>query len=187
MSKYRYIYTEFWKDIYIKKLNEIEKLAYIYILTNPDSMQSGIHLLDLDLLKISIPSIDINNILSKFETDDKIKFNKDTNEIAIKNWTVWNYSESPKVVKCISKEFDFISDKSLINYVYTDEILYNMEMILILAYINSKKKDKPPYECCFYKYYSNEKFFKKVLTENFSYKDYIPEDVVEKILSENKK
>jgi hypothetical protein len=187
MSKYRYIYTEFWKDIYVRKLEEKYKLSYLYILTNTDVTQSGIYAIDVDLFKINLPSIDFNDVIEKFSNDSKIKFNNETNEIAIKKWTVWNYSSSPKVIKLISNQLEFVVDEELINYVYSDELLYNMDLILINDYEDrlkkaDEKKDKiksriKPHMAEFYQYFKNEKFFKKVVAENFDYKKYLPDDV----------
>jgi len=187
---YRYIYTEFWKDLYIRNLPNDYKLVYTYLLTNPDTHQCGIYTLDMDMLTVNLKfdSNDVLNILNKFQNDDKIKFNKKTYEIAIKNWDVWNHSDSPKVISHIAKGFEFIKDKSLINYCYSDVHLYNMDLILIDSYEklmesyekNKKTKKKPkPFICIFYEYFLSQDFFLDVLRDNFEYKNYIPREVLD--------
>ena len=43
MAKERYINTKFWDDSYIVKLDPIEKLLFIYLLTNPLTNICGIY------------------------------------------------------------------------------------------------------------------------------------------------
>jgi DnaD/phage-associated family protein len=51
-------------------------------------------------------------------TYDKLRYNFNTKELAIKNWARHNNSESPKVKKCVEKELLTIKDRSLIEYIY---------------------------------------------------------------------
>lgn len=159
MTAYRHLYTSFWKDIYIKNLKEDEKLLYIYLLTNTDTSQCGIYLLDLDLANITFKNF--NTVFQKFITDNKIKFNKNTNEIAIKNWSNWNTSKSPKVIKHIHTEFKELSDKTLINYSYTDEQLYNMDMIMN-SYYERENKD---ISFIFSNFYTDKKYRNEIVSE----------------------
>lgn len=137
MSKYRYVYTVFWKDDYIQNLNEDEKLLFVYLLTNEDTKQCGVYTFNKDICYVMTKIKNINEILYKFINDGKIKYNKDTNEIAIKNWNKYNKSKSPKVIKHIADCLQNIKDKTLINFCYSDLDLQEMEKIMQKA---SKKK-----------------------------------------------
>jgi hypothetical protein len=75
--KTRIIHTKFWRDNYITTLSQIEKLAFLYFISNecvgllpayelPDRViQMDLNLKDLE---------EVNQIKHKFETDNKIKF-----------------------------------------------------------------------------------------------------------------
>lgn len=51
-SKQRYINTRFWNDNYVSKLDPIEKLLFIYLLTNEHTNISGIYELPLKIMAI---------------------------------------------------------------------------------------------------------------------------------------
>ena len=108
MAKYRPIKTTTWDDDYVFGLKPDEKLIWIFLLTNERTTLCGIY-------RISIPYIyrmtmvseeRIKAILSKFETDDKVKFIKDS-WISIKN-VVKHQSSSPKITEGILREIDEI-------------------------------------------------------------------------------
>jgi hypothetical protein len=76
MSKQRYIDTQFWDDKYIVHLDPIEKLAFIYFITNPLTNIAGIY--EITLRRIAFDTgIDENmvqKILERFEKDKKIYY-----------------------------------------------------------------------------------------------------------------
>lgn len=86
MSKNRYLNTKFWDDKYIIDLDPIEKLMFLYFLTNPLTNISGIY--EISLKRISFDTgIDkdmVLKILDRFEKNDKIKYQNGW--IAIKNF-----------------------------------------------------------------------------------------------------
>lgn len=52
IHKYRYINTRFWNDSYISELDPIEKLLFIYLLTNGHTNISGIYEIPLKIMAI---------------------------------------------------------------------------------------------------------------------------------------
>lgn len=86
MAKSRYINTKFWDDEYIIDLDPIQKLLFLYCLTNPLTNISGIY--EIALKRIAFDTgIDkdmLVKIFKKFEEDGKILYNGGW--IAVKNW-----------------------------------------------------------------------------------------------------
>lgn len=75
-DKNRYINTKFWTDNYISNLDPIEKLIYLYFLTNPLTNLLGIY--EISLKRISFDTgIDkemVLKILERFEKDNRITY-----------------------------------------------------------------------------------------------------------------
>lgn len=74
MAKQRYINTRFWDDGYISSLDPIEKLLFIYFLTNPLTEISGAY--EIQLKRVALDTgIDrdmVQKILNRFADEDKI-------------------------------------------------------------------------------------------------------------------
>lgn len=87
MSKKRYINTRFWDDNYIVNLDPIEKLLFIYFLTNPLTDICGIY--EIPLRRIAFDTgIDkdmVFKIIERFTEDEKI-FYLNNSWIYIKNF-----------------------------------------------------------------------------------------------------
>lgn len=76
MAKFRSLNTKFWDDTYIVNLDPIEKLLYLYFLTNPLTDLCGIY--ELPLRRISFDTgIDkdmVLKIINRFSDDEKIYY-----------------------------------------------------------------------------------------------------------------
>ena len=101
MAKNRYINTKFWDDNYISELDPIEKLLFLYLLTNPITNIAGIYEIPLRRIAFDtgIDSDMVKKILERFERDKKI-FYKD-GWIIIKNF-IHHQAINPKVKKGIA-------------------------------------------------------------------------------------
>lgn len=115
MAIYRPIHVSFWSDSFVLGLTPEEKYFFLYLMTNPKTQQSGIYELPKSLMQFETGynSDTINKLLKKFVDYGKIKFDETTNEVMIINWLKYNYSNSPKVLKCIQKEILNIKSKLL--------------------------------------------------------------------------
>ena len=128
MAKQRYINTRFWRDSYIEDLDPVEKLLFIYLLTNPDTNISGIYEIPLKIIAVDtgIDKDMLKKLLKRFEDDKKIKYKNGW--IAIKNFTN-HQTISPKIKIGIEKELknapiDMVSWINLnqeIKYIYPIE------------------------------------------------------------------
>jgi len=86
MSKNRYINTKFWDDSFISELNTMDKLLFIYCITNPLTNICGIYEIPVKRIAFDtgIDKDSVEKILSRFEIAGKIKY--ENGWIAIKNF-----------------------------------------------------------------------------------------------------
>lgn len=124
MAKFRYIYCKLWSDSKLMNFSFEEKYLFIYLLTNEFTKECGIYEIDLKHMEIET-GLSFERLLSCIDklqnTYDKIKYNPETGEVAIKNWTKYHNSASPKVKKRIEEELSEVKDTSLIDYIYGSE------------------------------------------------------------------
>ena len=73
-NKQRLINTKFWDDIYIIQLNSIEKLLYLYFLTNSLTSWCGIYEISLEKINFDtgIELKSIKKTIEKFTSDNKV-------------------------------------------------------------------------------------------------------------------
>lgn len=119
MAIYRKIHTSFWSDPFTSELEADKKLFYLYLLTNEKTKQCGIYEISKKQICFDLGySIDkVCKLLEYFIKIGKIKYSEQTNEVAIKNWTKYNYSTSPKVITCIQSELKLVKNRVLIEYI----------------------------------------------------------------------
>ena len=86
MSKNRYINTKFWDDSFISELNTMDKLLFIYCITNPLTNICGIYEVPVKRIAFDtgIDKDSVEKILLKFEIAGKMKYQDGW--IAIKNF-----------------------------------------------------------------------------------------------------
>ena len=74
MARQRYINTKFWDDNYITTLNPVEKLLFIYFLTNPLTNICGIYEIQVRRITFDtgIEEKEVKKIMTKFSKDQKI-------------------------------------------------------------------------------------------------------------------
>lgn len=119
MAKQRYINTHFWDDNYIINLDPIEKLLFLYFLTNPLTNISGAYEMSIRraAFDTGIDKEMILKILARFEKSDKMIYRDGW--LLIVNF-VKNQSLNPKIVKGIQEAVkpcpDWIKDRLSIAY-----------------------------------------------------------------------
>lgn len=119
MAKYRQLHTTFWDDSLILDLTPEQRYFYIYLLTNPNVKQCGIYEISLRqiVFHTGYNKDTVINLLTLFESLKKIKYSKDTNEVALLNFLKYNGSESPSIRKCIEKDLKAVKNKDLIELI----------------------------------------------------------------------
>ena len=107
MAKNRYVNTKFWTDTYVlDNLNPIDKLFFIYLLTNAHTDICGVYELSLKIAAIET-GLDRDNIekviMPKLERDGKVMYCDGW--VAIRNFQK-HQSLNPKVLKGIEIGLD---------------------------------------------------------------------------------
>jgi hypothetical protein len=106
MSKQRMVDTRFWDDAYTSNLDPIEKLMFLYFLTNTSTNISGIY--EIPLKKIAnetgIDKDMVEKIISRFEKDHKIYYREGW--VGIVNFIKHQNQKSPQVMKGIERELE---------------------------------------------------------------------------------
>lgn len=108
MAIYRNIHLSFWTDT--KVLDDFspeDKYFYLYLLTNPYTKLCGCY-------EISISSISkemgytedaVRKLIERFQNyHNVIWYDEKTKEIFLKNWSKYNWTDSPKFKKAVEKE-----------------------------------------------------------------------------------
>ena len=103
MAKQRIVNTKFWDDSYILNLKPIEKLVFLYLLTNPLTNISGVYELPLERVAFDTGILreKIEAIFQRFEQDRKI--------VRLKGWVgivnfIKHQTLNPKVKQGIVSE-----------------------------------------------------------------------------------
>jgi hypothetical protein len=126
MAKTRLINTRFWDDNYIAELTPVEKLLFLYFLTNPSTNICGVY--EMSLRKVAVDTgIDreeVEQIVEKFSMDGKIRYIDGW--VAVKNFIKHQNQRSPQVLKGIKAELDEIPGR----------ILDQIEGIYSLSHLN---------------------------------------------------
>ena len=118
MAIFRKIHTTIWSDSFFSELDKDKKLFYLYLLTNERTKQCGVYEITKKQISFDLSySIDrVSKLIKYFISKGKIMYNDKTKEVALGNWLKYNSSTSPKVQKCINKEFNLVKDTVLIEY-----------------------------------------------------------------------
>jgi hypothetical protein len=109
MAIYRNIHISFWEDSKVLDDMSIEDRYFmLYLLTNPHSNQIGCFEISKRQIinETGFDKKKVDELLEKFEKELKIIiYSPETKELFIKNWHKYNWSNSPKVMACVKKEF----------------------------------------------------------------------------------
>lgn len=106
MAIYRQLHTTFWKDDFIGECSQIEKLFYLYLISNDKTTQSGAYEFSYRYaqFELGISRQEVDQLIDFFVSNGKIRFNKENNEVLLVNWLKYNSARSPKVASVIDKE-----------------------------------------------------------------------------------
>ena len=102
MAKSRIINTRFWIDDYISGLDPIEKLLFLYFLTNPATEICGVYEIPLKTIATDtgIDKEMVEKVIKRFSKDNKILYSKGW--VAIVNF-VKHQSSNPSIREGVKK------------------------------------------------------------------------------------
>lgn len=100
MAKFRMVNTRFWVDDYIANLDPIEKLLFLYFLTNPYTDICGVYEVPVKhiALETGLDKEMVLKIISRFEKDNRVYY--ESGWVAVVNF-VKHQAKNPKVERGI--------------------------------------------------------------------------------------
>lgn len=145
MAKFRTVNPKFWSDGKVSEsFTPEDKLFMLYLLTNEHSTQLGIYSVSIKTMAFEIgwSKETIAYLLERFENNYGIvKYSKETNEIAIKNFLKHSIHNGGKPVEdLLKREVNDVKNQELLNFIYTNNINNknnNITIKNILEYINN--------------------------------------------------
>lgn len=150
MSVQRFIATSFWDDDWVQSLRPLEKLLYLYLLTNPLTTIAGIYKITLRRMNFDtgIPEGDIEAALCSFSSDGKAFFN--LGYIVIPAWPAHQrLDDRPTLRKGVDAILDSLSPEML-NYLREVSYRYDTPKIPIRYPYDTHKVSIPyGYEPCY--------------------------------------
>jgi len=118
MEKFRVINTKFWDDPWVMDLDPIEKLLFLYLLSNSHTTLAGIY--ELHIRKMAFETgIDremIEKILARFQDDNKVIYKNGW--LLIVNFTK-NQKYNPSMLKNIENVIHTLPEWMLTDTLYT--------------------------------------------------------------------
>lgn len=146
MATYRQIHTTFWQDDFILGLKVKEKFFYLWLLTNPKVNQSGCYEISKKIAELETGfnwEKEIEPLLAKFKSNNKIDYDSSTNEILIMKWLKYNGSASPKIYKNIMDNIQNIKSAKFKEYcANTISILYQYPIELEKYSMDTETQEK---------------------------------------------
>ncbi len=109
MANYRMVNTKFWTDSYVAGLSPLQKLLFLYLITNPLANIAGAYEVTLRQIAfdLGLDEITANQLLTKLVGDKKISY-KD-NWILIHNF-IKHQANNPNIEQGIERILDNIPD-----------------------------------------------------------------------------
>ncbi|MCM0737882.1 chromosomal replication initiator DnaA [Clostridioides difficile] len=144
MAKYRILQANFWDDAFVLDLTPEEKYFYNYLLTNGRASQCGCYELPYKIMEMQTGynRETVEKLIKRFIEYGKIKYDSETKEILIINWSKHNFSKSPKVRTCILKEVENIKNKEFREYMYRVCIDYGYPIDTVSIDYREKEKQQ---------------------------------------------
>ena len=149
MGVKRIVDTHFWEDTKIVEMFSPEdKYFFLYLLTNPHTTQLGIYPISRKVMSFELgyTAEAVSVLIDRFEAKyNVIRYSKDTNEIAIKNYLRYSIAKGGKPVEdLLLKEASRVKNRSLLRFVH-DSIVndnnLNLSVFNILSYLNDNDND----------------------------------------------
>lgn len=103
MSKQRSVNTRFWEDYYVSQLDPIEKLLFLYFITNSRTGLCGAYEIPLSMVagETGVDRDMVRKIVDRFTAEDKIKYID--GHVIIKNYGK-HIKPNPSIMVAIGRE-----------------------------------------------------------------------------------
>ena len=133
MAKNRFINTKMWEDGWFSTLDPIEKLFFIYLLTNPMTNIAGCYEISKKTIGVAtgLEQNVVEEILSRFERDGKVCYRDGW--LVIFNFIKHQNYKSPKIVSGLKSELENIP-KNIAQMIKLPNDLYGIDTV---SHLNS--------------------------------------------------
>lgn len=113
MAIYRQVHTTIWQDNWVSELEPLDKLLWLYLLTNSKTTQSGVYEFSerYACFETGMSRKEVSDALQRFIKAGRIRYNQANSEIMVTNWLKFNSARSPKVAAVIDKELGSIKTR----------------------------------------------------------------------------
>lgn len=112
MGTYRTIYNSFWTDAkVVDDFTPEDRYFYLYVMTNPHTNLIGCYEISVRQManEMGYSKETIELLLTRFDDiHGLLKYDSNTKELLIVNWSKYNWSESPKVKSAIEYGIDTV-------------------------------------------------------------------------------
>lgn len=114
MAIYRTLQVSFWTDSkVVDDFTPEDKYFYLYLFTNPQTNLCGCYEVSLTTMsnQTGYNKETVQRLLERFENVHKvIKYSSKTKEILILNWHKYNWTLSPKFLKGLSEQIQYVKN-----------------------------------------------------------------------------
>lgn len=128
MAIFRKINVSFWDDEkVVDDFTPEDRYFMLYLMTNPHTNQVGCYQITLRQIEFETGynKETVLKLISRFEKVLKvIKYSESTKELLILNWHKYNWTNSPKILACLSKEYKSIKNREFRYYINRVSIQY---------------------------------------------------------------
>jgi len=112
MARNRVVNTKFWSDNYVSELDPVEKLLFLYLITNEKTNIAGIYEIPLKIIAVEtgIEKEMIQKILKRFEKDKKVYYKH--GYVFLVNF-IFHQTTNPSVILGIQREINSLPNNIL--------------------------------------------------------------------------
>lgn len=116
MADVRSLHTKFWTRTHVRQWTRDQKLFYLFLLLNARSRQCAIT--EISVYTMSCESgfseSEVKSLLTFFEKRGRIKYNAETEELAVLRWPRYHRSPSPKIAACVKNQLEDVRCRELV-------------------------------------------------------------------------
>ena len=142
MAIYRTIQISFWQDGWVLSLTPEEKYFYLYLMTNSKTSQCGVYELPYKIMEMEsgYNRETVEKLIQRFVDYGKVVYDKDTQEIWLKNWLKYNPVNNQNVRIRVEKELSEVKSSTILQE-YNIEEDFEIELKPEVAKEEKKEPD----------------------------------------------
>ena len=119
---YRQIYLSFWTDSKVdEEFTPEDKYFYLYLLTNPHTNLCGCYEVGVKQMarETGYNEDTVRHLIKRLETiHNVIRYNADTKEMLLLNWSKYNWSKSADLLKGVERSLVFVKSDEFRAYIF---------------------------------------------------------------------